>query len=186
MAFFDGVESSDIPDNVSVAPSDATTSAGTFMTRYTNRTGTVNTTTTRRTSKNRRREERKRARGKKGSVYEEEYLVNSIGRLMDRVNQINEEVQRLVEGLMRRGMRERATAVELMMEEVVATCKGCVDEVFQVEKKEPMLLPGVEGQEGVEAPTAGADGVYWDSVMAERMKKEPPIVKGFERLSLVG
>ncbi|GME32947.1 Cytochrome c oxidase subunit VIIc [Neofusicoccum parvum] len=186
LAFFDGVESSDIPDNVSVAPTDATTSAGTFMTRYTNRTGTVNTTTTRRTSKNRRREERKRARGKKGSVYEEEYLVNSISRLIDRVNQINEEVQRLVEGLMRRGMRERAAAVELVMEEVVAACRGCVDEVFQVEKKEPVMLPGEEGQEAVEVPTVGADGVYWDSVMAERRKKEPPVVKSFERLSLVG
>ncbi|KAH7061357.1 IKI3 family protein [Macrophomina phaseolina] len=186
LAFFDGVESSDMPDNVSVAPTDATTSAGTFMTRYTNRTGTVNTATTRRTSKNRRREERKRARGKKGSVYEEEYLVNSIGRLIERVNQINEEVQRLVEGLMRRGMRERAAAVEAIMEDVVAACRGCVDEVFQVEKKELVMLPGRDGQEDVEMPTVGADGVYWDAVMAERRKKEPPVVKGFDKLSLVG
>jgi elongator complex protein 1 len=103
--FFDGIDSPDIPDNVSLAPTETSTSGGTFMTRYTNRTGTINTTTTRKTSKNRRREERKRARGKKGSVYEEEYLVNSIERLVERVNRVNEEVQRLVEGLIRRRMR---------------------------------------------------------------------------------
>ncbi|KAB2574301.1 Cytochrome c oxidase subunit VIIc [Lasiodiplodia theobromae] len=189
LAFFDGAEASggaDIPDNVSLAPTDATTSAGTFMTRYTNRSGTtLNTATTRKTSKNRRREERKRARGKKGSVYEEEYLVNSIGRLIERVNQVNEEVARLVEGLMRRGMRERAAAVEVAMEEVVALCRGCVDEVYQVEKKEVVAVTQEDGG-GEEVPVAGADGVYWDAVMAERKKKEPPVVKAFERLSLVG
>ena len=81
MAFYegmiDGPADANIPDNISLAPTD-TTSGGTFMTRYTNQTGTVNTTTTRKTSKNKRREERKRARGKKGTVYEEEYLTNSI------------------------------------------------------------------------------------------------------------
>ena len=69
----------DIPDNVSLAPTDASTAGGgTLFTRYTARSSgdeTLGTDVTRRSSKNRRREERKRARGKKGSVYEEEYLV---------------------------------------------------------------------------------------------------------------
>ena len=123
LAFFDGDVNggADIPDNVSLAPTDASTTGGSLFTRYTNRTGTVGTNATRRTSKNRRREERKRARGKKGSVYEEEYLVNSVGRLIDRVNFVNNEVERLVIGLMRRGMRERARAVENAMVEVVET-----------------------------------------------------------------
>ncbi|KAL0263264.1 putative elongator complex protein 1 [Diplodia seriata] len=189
LAFFDGAEGgaggADIPDNVSLAPTDATTSAGTFMTRYTNRSGTtLNTATTRKTSKNRRREERKRARGKKGSVYEEEYLVNSVGRLIERVNLVNEEVRRLVEGLMRRGMRERAAAVETAMEEVVALCRGCVDEVWQVEKEERKV---VVGEGGEEVPVTGADGVYWDAMMAAEGKaRVAPVVKAFERLSLVG
>ncbi|KAL8995173.1 MAG: hypothetical protein Q9188_006876, partial [Gyalolechia gomerana] len=81
LSFFEGDinEGKEIPDDVSLAPTDASTMGGSLFTRYTNRTqtGTADTGTSRRSSKNRRREERKRARGKKGSVYEEEYLVNS-------------------------------------------------------------------------------------------------------------
>ncbi|KAF2809632.1 IkappaB kinase complex, IKAP component [Mytilinidion resinicola] len=182
LAFFDGAEHPDIPDNISLAPTDASTSAGTFMTRYTNRTGTINTTTTRKTSKNRRREERKRARGKKGSVYEEEYLVNSIRRLVERINTINEEVQRLVKGLVRRKMRERAATVAQAMEDVVGLCKESVDEVFQVEKKAAAEVS--VGAEGSDRPV-GADGVLWDSMEEAARNKEPPVVKDFERLSLI-
>ncbi|KAL8946014.1 MAG: hypothetical protein Q9222_007532, partial [Ikaeria aurantiellina] len=75
LAFFEGDVNGgkDIPDDVSLAPTDASTmGGGSLFTRYTNRSsGTAATGTSRRSSKNRRREERKRARGKKGSVYEE-------------------------------------------------------------------------------------------------------------------
>lgn len=185
MAFYDstGVDVADIPDNVSIAPTDTSTSGGTFMTRYTNRSGTIDTTTTRKTSKNRRREERKRARGKKGSVYEEEYIVNSIGRLIDRVNNISEEVQRLVDGLMRRAMRERAAAVEQAMTDVVDACRTCVDEVFQVEKKR---VDGVEDQVDGEGRPMGADGVLWDSMEETSRRRDPPAVKAFKRMALLG
>ncbi len=88
LAFFEGDanDGKDIPDDVSLAPTDASTMGGSLFTRYTGRTGTMTGTagtgTSRRSSKNRRREERKRARGKKGSVYEEEYLVNSVSRVI--------------------------------------------------------------------------------------------------------
>jgi hypothetical protein len=39
-----------------------------------------------RSSKTRRREERKKARGKKGTIYEEEYLVGSLKRLYERAS----------------------------------------------------------------------------------------------------
>ena len=132
LAFYDGDvnESADIPDDVSLVGTEASTTGGSLFTRYTNRTGTVGTNATRQTSKNKRREERKRARGKKGSVYEEEYLVNSVGRLIERVNTVGEEMGRLVVGLMRRGMRERAKAVEDAMLEVVRSCGECIGEVF--------------------------------------------------------
>lgn len=55
-------------------------------------------------SKNRRREEKKRVRGRKGMVYEEEYLVNSVRRLVERVEGMKGEVERLVFGLVRRDM----------------------------------------------------------------------------------
>ncbi|MCJ1475211.1 hypothetical protein MMC13_003871 [Lambiella insularis] len=186
LAFYDGDvnESVDIPDNISLAATDASTTGGSLFTRYTNRTGTVGTNATRKTSKNKRREERKRARGKKGSVYEEEYLVNSIGRLMDRVNAVREEVESLVVGLLRRGMRERARAVEGAMVEVVGLCKECVREVFLVEdegvKREEKVAGGA-----VNRPN-GADGVMWDSVEVAQAKREVPVIKDFGRLSLLG
>ncbi|KAF1991047.1 putative killer toxin sensitivity protein [Aulographum hederae CBS 113979] len=191
LAFFEGVTGGggggDIPDDISLAPSALSTSGGTFMTRYTNRSsgsGTMNTATTRKTSKNRRREERKRARGKKGSVYEEEYLVGSFARLIERVDGMREEVGRLREGLFRRGMRERAGAVERAMLEVVGICRDAVGEVFEVVKGEGVVdgEGGMENEMG-ERP-AGADGVFWDS-REERNKRVVPVVKEFERLSLV-
>lgn len=183
LAFFDGDVSggADIPDNVSLATTDASTMGGTLLTRYTNRTGTVGTNATRRTSKNRRREERKRARGKKGSVYEEEYLVNSVGRLIDRINTVNEEVERLILGLMRRGMRERAAAVENAMVEVVELCRGCLDEVFKTDVKNVVEQEEIEGEE---RRPKGGEGVLWDTMEGDK-QKETPLVKSFDRLTLL-
>lgn len=183
LAFFDGDVNggADIPDNVSLATTDASTMGGTLLTRYTNRTGTVGTNATRRTSKNRRKEERKRARGKKGSVYEEEYLVNSVGRLIDRINTVNEQVDRLVVGLMRRGMRERAGAVENAMVEVVELCKGCLDEVFKNDVKE-VFEQKETGEE--ENRPRGGEGVLWDTLEGGK-QREAPLVKDFNRLSLL-
>ncbi|KAG9931740.1 hypothetical protein KCU98_g20470, partial [Aureobasidium melanogenum] len=159
------------------------------MTRYTNRsTGTLASNATRKTSKNRRREERKRARGKKGSVYEEEYIVNSIGRLIERSNSVSEEVTRLVEGLMRRAMRERAVAVENAMAEIVELCKTCIPEVFQVKPTQPPNVESGEANGDDEAgrPTAGGQAVFFDAMEANQTKREPPVVKAFSRLSLLG
>jgi elongator complex protein 1 len=191
LAFFGGVpaDGPDIPDNISLAPTEATTSAGTFMTRYTNRsTGTLASNATRKTSKNRRREERKRARGKKGSVYEEEYIVNSIGRLIERTNSVSEEVARLVEGLMRRAMRERAVAVENAMIEVVELCKACIPEVFQVKPTLPSNPEAgeVNGEDEAGRPTAGGQAVFYDAMEANQAKREPPVINAFSRLSLLG
>jgi elongator complex protein 1 len=184
LAFLDGDvnDGADIPDNVSLAPTDASTAGGgSLFTRYTNRTGTVGTNATRRTSKNRRREERKKARGKKGSIYEEEYLVNSVGRLVDRVNSVNEEVDRLVVGLMRRGMRERAGAVQNAMLEVVDLCQGCLEEVFGPAIKEPVVELKDEDEPG---RPKGGDGIMWDTLEGEK-RREVPVVKGFARLTLL-
>lgn len=183
LAFFDGEinGNADIPDNVSLAPTDASVTDGSLYTRYTNRTGTIGTNATRKTSKNRRKEERKRAKGKKGSVYEEEYLVNSVGRLVDRVNNVRDEVSRLVTGLMRRGMRERARAVETAMAEVVSLCQRSVREVFETEKQEMEKENRVGGEK---AERLAGDGILWDSIAGER-RREAPLVKDFERLSLL-
>ena len=172
-----------IPDDVSIAATDASTIGGSLFTRYTNRTGTVGTNATRRTSKNRRREERKRARGKKGSVYEEEYLVNSVGRLIDRVNMISDEVSRLVVGLMRRRMREQARSVETAMAEVVALCQGCVGEVFETATDPPKEPP--EDPDRAEYRPQGGEAVLMDSLEESGKPRKAPLVRDFERLSLL-
>ncbi|QIW97385.1 hypothetical protein AMS68_002903 [Peltaster fructicola] len=174
-------EDNDIPDNLSVAPTDASTSGGTFMTRYTNRsTGTLASNATRKTSKNRRREERKRAKGKKGTVYEEEYLVNSITRLIERLNTTSGDVTNLVQGLMRRAMRERAVAVENAMTEVWELCRSNMDEVYEIKPKE---LPSGEEEEeehGQRRPWGG-QGVLWESMVASQSQITAPVLKLYAR-----
>jgi elongator complex protein 1 len=204
LAFFGGDPTGgeagiDIPDNVSLAPTDASTLAGRSMfTRYTGNTGkTGKTGMTRYTSKTRRREERKRARGKKGTVYEEEYLVNSIRRLMERINSSVAETETLVDALLRRGMRERAAAVEKALLEVSTMCADCRDEVFEVpvvEKKkksededddenpdEPHIPPIYGGR---------GSGVLAESIAivqggGSAHVKEIPIIKEMKKSSLL-
>lgn len=191
MAFFEGMDpdgATNIPDNISLAPTD-TTSGGTFMTRYTNQTGTVNTQATRKTSKNKRREERKRARGKKGTVYEEEYLTNSIERLIERINSMQEEIERLVEGLVKRGMRERADAVSTAVEGVVEQCRAAVKEVYEAGATAAVTngeqATGAGDNENDLKPTGG-DATLWNSLQEMGKKREAPVVKGFAKLSLLG
>jgi elongator complex protein 1 len=163
LAYFDGVTEEDAPDNVSLAPTNASTSASLF-TRYTSGGAqTAMTGATRRTFKNRRREERKRARGKKGSVYEEEYLVSSIGRMIEKLDSVRDETKKLLEGLVRRRMRERATALQTLMEELLASLEGCVREVFE------------EAGEVVN-PEAGAEGGG---------KRVVPIIKKFDGVGIL-
>jgi elongator complex protein 1 len=184
-----------IPDDISIAASSrlgAGTSASLF-TRYTGKSGTIGTVGTgvsRATSKNRRREEKKRARGRKGTVYEEEYLVNSVRRLIERVESATAEVERLVFGLARRGMAERARAVEELMAGVLEACKRAVGDVWPATgtgenagevEEEPTRDPAAEGYR-----PGGGDGVLFDSLEAMRARQTPPVVGAFERLSLLG
>jgi elongator complex protein 1 len=168
-------EGADVPDDVSLAPTDASTAGVTLFTRYTNISS--RSSSSRKTSRNRRREERKRAGGKRGTIYEEEYLVASVGRLIDRVNSVNEDVGRLVAGLASRGKREEAKAVRNAIKEVVEMCRSSTEEVFQVDN--------LEGGAGVRP--SGGDGVLFDSEEEQRHpKKEVPVVKGFEGFSFLG
>ncbi|KAJ9607838.1 putative elongator complex protein 1 [Cladophialophora chaetospira] len=178
----------DILDNISLAPTDASTQGGqSLFTRYGSNSkfgGTVASNVSRKTSKTKRREERKRARGKKGSVYEEEYLVASVARLIERVNGLHEEAERLVWGLLRRGMRELAGRVGEGM-------KGICEEgerVRAVVWNEPDKDAVVEGRRTFEVDgqgrPSGADGVFWDS-QQEGARKEAPVVKSWSGSELL-
>lgn len=126
-AFFEGDGPGiDAPDDISVVATDITTSASLF-TRYTAQT--KDTRGTRASSKNRRREERKKARGKKGTVYEEEYLVNSLGRLVARVEDTRGDVEKLVRALMVCGMRIEARECQRGFAGLVEEIRGCVGEI---------------------------------------------------------
>ena len=105
-------EDADAVDDVSVAPTETST-APSFFTRYTGKTkGTAKTGASRKTSKNRKREERKRAKGRKGTIYEEEYLINSVGRLVERLSQTQPDAIKLIEGLLRRSFRQQAYQIQ--------------------------------------------------------------------------
>lgn len=196
LAFYEGERAGDgeIPDDISVAASSRVSTNRSLFTRYTGNgsVGTVGTGVSRATSKNRRREERKRARGKKGSVYEEEYLVASVGRLIKRVEGAREEVQRLIAGLVRRGMWERARAIEGAMAEVVGLCRGCLGEVFGEDSAVQVQGQGQNGQGGQvgglegEYRPVGGDAVLAESLQAAGRKKEVPQISAFEKSSLLG
>lgn len=176
LAFFggdaiNGADGGDIPDNVSVAPTDASTAGEhSLFTRYSN--------ASRVTSKTRRREERKRARGKKGSVYEEEYLVNSVKRLVEKVNDVQLEASRVTEGLVARGvgMRQLAEALDGAVKEVVAMCRKARADVWNV-------LDSKVADSGEERPS-GADGVFWES-QQRTAERTPPEVRVWDTIGLL-
>ncbi|KAE8353910.1 IKI3 family-domain-containing protein [Aspergillus coremiiformis] len=183
----------DIPDNVSLAPTDASTLAGRSMfTRYTGKTGkTGRSNMSRQTSKTRRKEERKRASGKKGTVYEEEYLVNSVRRLIERVNSALSEVETLVDALLRRGMRERAAAIEKAMQEVLKLCTESRVEVFGsvapagVGKADNLETDNNGGDNTEEVLLNGGQRAFAESVAATLGVREAPAVKELKQSALL-
>lgn len=203
LAFYEGERAGygmdgngNIPDDVSVAASSRVSTSASLFTRYTGKAGSVGTAGTgvsRATSKNRRREEKKRARGRKGTVYEEEYLVNSVRRLVERVEASKAEVERLVFALVRRGMAERARAAEALMADVVEACEGAVREVFAVsseqQQQEGQQQQTARADEGVHAwKASGGEGVFqeWMQEQLQGRKMEPPVISGMKKLVLLG
>ncbi|KAH8888257.1 RNA polymerase II elongator-like protein [Thozetella sp. PMI_491] len=200
LAFYEGERpwghsAGDVPDDVSIAASSRLSTGGSLFTRYTNKgggsVGTIGSNVSRATSKKRAREEKKRARGRKGTVYEEEYLVSSVRRLVERVESTNADIEKLVFALARRSMGERARAVEALTAEVVELCKVAVADVWQPTRAQEgsggQIGPGSEGEAALYGyrPTGG-DAVLQESLEARTARKEPPPLKEFARLSLLG
>ncbi|CDO94325.1 unnamed protein product [Kluyveromyces dobzhanskii CBS 2104] len=129
-------EETDQADDVSIAASETSTKES-FFTRYTGKTsGTAKTGASRKTAKNKRRQERKRARGKKGTIYEEEYLIQSIGRLIDRLYQTQPEAIKLIEGLLRRNKREQAYQIQKSFTDLIVLLKDNVIEIYSISEKD--------------------------------------------------
>lgn len=199
LAFYEGERPSalaDVPDDVSIAASSRVSTSASLFTRYTGKAGSVGTlgsNVSRATSKNRKREEKKRARGRKGTVYEAEYLVNSVRRLVERVDAARGEVERLVFGLMRRGMAERARAVEALMDEVVEACRTAVKDVFGETAGEGHGAEPTQLAEGSVSTTleeayrpSGPDAVLHASLEAANAQQVAPVIAAFSKLTLLG
>ncbi|KAK0704943.1 IKI3 family-domain-containing protein [Lasiosphaeris hirsuta] len=198
LAFYEGEYGHggmDIPDDVSVAASSRLSTSASLFTRYTGKggsVGTVGSNVSRATSKNRKREEKKRARGRKGTVYEEEYLVNSVRRLVERVESTEGEVERLVFGLARRGMAERARTIEELMDVVVEGCRVAVKEVWgeqageQGKSGDPGAVDGEAPMDSEGYRAIGSEGVFRESLEAMKAKQVAPVVRAFARLELLG
>jgi elongator complex protein 1 len=186
LAFYEGEVNEDLPDDISVAPSSRLSTSASLFTRYTGRQslGTAATGVSRVTSKNRRREERKRARGKKGTVYEEEYLVASVQRLVERIESVRGDMGRLVAGLVRRRMREQARAVEGLFGEVLEMCREAVKDIFEEEGKGEEQVGTGTGEEGYRP--VGGDAVLAESIEAVGKRKAAPHIGALERLTLLG
>ncbi|QUC22981.1 uncharacterized protein UV8b_07222 [Ustilaginoidea virens] len=200
VSFFEGERAggADVPDDVSVAASSRVSTSASLFTRYTGKAGSVGTAGTgvsRATSKNRRREEKKRARGRKGTVYEEEYLVNSVRRLVERVAAAKPELERLVFALARRGKTEHARAAEQLMSDVVRACQAAIPEVFPAAPAAPAAQTqgrsagGTDQGEG-EGDWAwratGGDAVLRDFMEDRAKHQEAPVISGLQRLALLG
>jgi elongator complex protein 1 len=51
--------------------------------------------------------------------------------MIEKLDSVREETKRLLEGLVRRRMRERAVALQALMDEVLGGLEGCAKEVFE-------------------------------------------------------
>ncbi|KAG5947862.1 hypothetical protein E4U53_006374 [Claviceps sorghi] len=203
LSFYEGERPGglDIPDDVSIAASSRISTSASLFTRYTGKAGSVGTLGTgvsRATSKNRRREEKKRARGRKGTVYEEEYLVNSVRRLIERVAGTKPEVERLIFALVRRAMPERARAAESLMNDVVEACQAAIAEVFHGNNASAESTDAAAGGEqqkpagdisDLVSPSwraTGADAVLQDYLLERTKPQVPPLITSLEKLALLG
>lgn len=135
-AFYDNDILTDQRDDISIVASETSTKES-FFTRYTGKTsGTAKTGVSRKTMKNKRREERKKAKGKKGTIYEEEYLIQSVGRLIDRLASTISDLTSLVEILIRRDRFEQAILIQKNLSDVIDFLNQNVVEIYTISEKD--------------------------------------------------
>lgn len=128
----------DLAENLSLAGTEAsgTTNASAY-TKYTDKSsvGTAASNATRRTMKNQRRQDRKKARGKKGTVYEEDYLIASVTRLIERLKSTFSELQELVTALRRCDLEVYADQLTIAHEQILGLLSHDIDEVFNIDNE---------------------------------------------------
>ncbi|ORX62126.1 IkappaB kinase complex, IKAP component [Hesseltinella vesiculosa] len=110
-----------------------TTSMYSQFTRYTqasSRVSTVSSRASRKSSKQKRRDERKRARGKKGTVFEEEYLVSSLKRLYERASNLQSDMGNLLRALVPFEYVEEARTIQAKFDSFLGHLKEAMPTIF--------------------------------------------------------
>lgn len=72
------------------------------------------------------------------------------------------------------------------MVEVVGLCRGCVGEVFDNGVRDVGERGEMVGEAEGERRPKGGEEVLWDTLEGGDKRREAPLVKGFDRLSLLG
>ncbi|CAI2174276.1 9936_t:CDS:10 [Funneliformis geosporum] len=127
---FGQFENDDSIENVDVFSDTSSMASG--FTRYTqsNTQLSIQSTKSGKTAKSRRRAERKKARGKKGSIYEEEYLYDSLKRLIERFDNFKVEIANLLSCLVTLGFLKNAQQIQKIFGDLEEKIIKNLDEVF--------------------------------------------------------
>ncbi|RIA90959.1 IKI3 family-domain-containing protein, partial [Glomus cerebriforme] len=125
-------ENDEAMDNVDVFSDTSSMASG--FTRYTksNTQLSIQSTKSGKSAKSRRRAERKKARGKKGSIYEKEYLYDSLRRLIERFNNTKVEVTNLLSCLVTLGYLKNAQQIQNVFENLEEKIKNNIDKIFVI------------------------------------------------------
>ncbi|KAJ2960629.1 hypothetical protein NQZ79_g4082 [Umbelopsis isabellina] len=126
-----------------------TTSMYSQFTRYTSTTAQMSQASARssRSSKNKRREERKKNSGRKGTIYEEEYLVSSLKRLYERAYTMQTEIGEISKSLVIYGYMEEAKAIQKQFLVLLNKLSEAIDGIFV-----PLQLQHPPNDDGVIPP----------------------------------
>ncbi|KAI7853743.1 IKI3 family-domain-containing protein [Circinella umbellata] len=135
-----------------------TTSMYSQFTRYTQATSRISTVSSvsskssRKTSKLRRREQRKREKGKKGTIYEEEYLVSSLRKLVERASNLQNDMHDLLRALIPFGYVEEARMLQAKFKQYLIDMKAAVPEIFVPLQLAPGRYATVEELQSAQQP----------------------------------
>ncbi|OZJ05806.1 hypothetical protein BZG36_00877 [Bifiguratus adelaidae] len=133
----------DALDNVDMMSD--TTSMMSAYTRYTQTTTqqSIYSTTSNKTAKMRKKEEKKKARGKKGSIYEEEYIIDSLRRVTGRVLSLQEEVKDYLQTLVTFGQLDRAKSVKTAFQDLMTMVEMRQADIFEPKLLETAPVPEI-------------------------------------------
>lgn len=121
----------DALDNVDVMTDTSTMQS--MFTRYTSmhsQVSSVSGKSGKMSHRSSRRQQRKKEKGKKGSIYEEEYLLNSIKRLIDRLNILNEDIRKVLEALLRYGYTPRAKVHQALTQRLFSKLLENLNDIY--------------------------------------------------------